>query len=184
MGLIGRVLRFFRSTEGNTHVSEVELELSDGERITARHASAAGDDSPPLASDRLVVIELPGVTDAVVVGYLMPLESIAEAGEKRIFARGDDGQEAMVVWLRKTGGGPGGDQPSLELGINPTDRVACADPTQSAIDRIYHALNAFASASPGVSDGGAALQAALKSAWGNGSAQPPSVASETVKVQP
>src|SRR5690606_25427383 len=124
MGLIGRVLKFLRSTENGAHVADVELELSDGDRVTARHFSSPGDDSPPLKSDRLVVIELPGVTEAVVVGYLMSVESLAELGEKRLFARGDDGAPAMAVWLKKTGGGSGRAQPSLELGLNPTDRVA------------------------------------------------------------
>lgn len=187
MGLIGRVLKFLRSTENGAHVADVELELSDGDRVTARHFSSPGDDSPPLKSDRLVVIELPGVTEAVVVGYLMSVESLAELGEKRLFARGDDGAPAMAVWLKKTGGGSGGDQPSLELGLNPTDRVACADPTQQAIDKIFAALNALAAAVPNPTpDSGAALHTAFTTAWGSGTPpeQPPTVASETVKVQP
>jgi len=104
MGFIAFLLSFTRSTSNDTPVSDVKVDRGGGSNITAEHFSSAGDDSHPLPKDSVVVVQIDGTGNGVVVGYLDPKNSQkAEKGEKRLYSRDENGDEKAEVWLKKNG---------------------------------------------------------------------------------
>jgi len=104
MGIIAKVLSFTRLKKGNDNVSDVKADPGGGANLTGEHFSSPGDDSFPLESDLVFLVDTLGNGNINAVGYLDPLnQPKANLGEKRIYARKSDGSIACEIWLKNDG---------------------------------------------------------------------------------
>lgn len=104
MGLIGRVIEFLRTTVGSASVSDVKVNPGSGSNLTATHFQPAGTDAPPLAADYAFLVQLPGSSRYVVIGFLDPdNEGTASPGENRLYARDSDGNVVVTLRLANDG---------------------------------------------------------------------------------
>lgn len=103
-GVIGKLLDFVRGQVDGAHVSDAVIDPGGGANLSAQHFSSPGDDARPLPGDYVATAPSPGTGNEHAVGYIDPANpGIAEAGEKRIYSRGDDGAVIAVVWLKNDG---------------------------------------------------------------------------------
>lgn len=103
MGLM-RVLGFRRTTRRGYPISDVAGDTGGGNRVTAEHYQPAGDDAYPLPDDHAATIPAPGSGRLTVVAYADPNnEQLAKKGEKRIYARDENGNTVAWAWLKNTG---------------------------------------------------------------------------------
>lgn len=107
MGLTARLMRvlgFTRVTRRGAPVSDIDSAAGGGYNATPEHMQPTGDDARPLRDDYLVVVPMPGGKRSVAVGFLDPLnEGVTGPGEKRIYARNEEGAPMCQVWLKATG---------------------------------------------------------------------------------
>lgn len=105
MGLVGNILSFVGIEVEDIKISEVKLDPDGGSIITATHFSTPGEDSTPLTTDSVVVVDIQGSGKKAAVGYVDPKNSKkSTAGEKRIYGRDPDtGSEVNEVWLKEDG---------------------------------------------------------------------------------
>jgi hypothetical protein len=105
MGIVGRVLSFFRVTRGSAFLSEVKSALSgSNHNRTVAHFSAPNEDSAPLPGDFELVIKQRGTGRYAVVGYADTVNAKkSEGGEKRLFSRNAGGTEVAELWLKNDG---------------------------------------------------------------------------------
>lgn len=105
MGRIGIVLSFERRVLPNgVQISEVKCDPGGGYNTTPAHYSAPGDDSFPLESDLILLVPSVRTGSSGVSGYVDPkLVPVAEAGDKRIYARDSEGASICEVWLKNDG---------------------------------------------------------------------------------
>lgn len=103
-GAIGEVMSSLVKEEDGEHSIESVADPGSGANMTTDHSSAPGDDSPPFASDLIVMMRVPGSENYVAVGYIdAKNKSLADHGEKRLYARDSDGNPVSIVWLKKDG---------------------------------------------------------------------------------
>lgn len=101
MGFVAWVLSFTRAERNGANVSDVKANPGGGPNVTSVHFGPAGDDSQPLPGDALIGVEIPGSGRAASVGYADPLNvPIAAPGDKRIYARFEDGSICSELWLQ------------------------------------------------------------------------------------
>lgn len=104
MGRIAKLLSFVRLTRNGAKVNDVKVDPGGGPNITAEHFAAAGDDSHPIPGDYVALNTDSGSGRESAIGYLDPLnEPKAQPGDKRIYARYEDGVVIVEVWLKNTG---------------------------------------------------------------------------------
>lgn len=104
MGRIAKLLSFFRVTRNTAKISDVKVDPGGGPNITAEHFSASGDDAHPLPGDYVALNTDSGSGRESAIGYLDPLnEPKALPGDKRIYARDEDGTLISEIWLKNTG---------------------------------------------------------------------------------
>lgn len=104
MGRIAKLLSFLRVTRNSAKASDVKVDPGGGPNITAEHFAAAGDDSHPLPGDYVALNTDSGSGRESAIGYLDPLnEPKAQPGDKRIYARDEDGVVIVEIWLKNTG---------------------------------------------------------------------------------
>ncbi len=104
MGRIAKLLSFLRTSRNEAKISDVKVDPGGGPIITAEHFTAAGDDSHPLPGDYVALNSDSGAGRESAVGYLDPLnEPKAQPGDKRIYARSEDGVVIVEIWLKNTG---------------------------------------------------------------------------------
>lgn len=104
MGRIAKLLSFVRVTRNGAKLSDVKVDPGGGPNVTAEHFAAAGDDSNPLPGDYVALNADSGSGRESAIGYLDPLnEPKALPGDKRIYARDEDGVVIVEVWLKNTG---------------------------------------------------------------------------------
>ena len=105
MGNLAKLISFVRVLRDGDKLSDVELDLGGGNLITSEHASAPGDDSFPLLTDHAAVLSTPRTGGGVTVGYFDLInDPVAEAGDKRIYARDmNTGLVVNQVWLKSDG---------------------------------------------------------------------------------
>lgn len=104
MGLVARVLSFIRVTRNGAKISDVKVNPSGGDNITAEHYADAGDDSHPLPTDYVHTEPQAGTGRASALGYADPINTPkAAAGEKRIYGRDASGVAVNEVWLKADG---------------------------------------------------------------------------------
>jgi len=104
MGRIAKLLSFLRTSRNEAKISDVKVDPGGGPNITAEHFAAAGDDSHPLPGDYVALNTDSGSGRESAIGYLDPLnEPKAQPGDKRIYARDEDGVVIVEIWLKNTG---------------------------------------------------------------------------------
>ena len=104
MGRIAKLLSFVRVTRNDAKVSDVKADPGGGSNITAENFAPAGDDSNPLPGDYVALNTRDGTGREDVIGYSDPLnEPKALPGDKRIYARDEDGVVIAEIWLKNTG---------------------------------------------------------------------------------
>ena len=84
-------------------MSDAKIDPGGGANLTAPHFHPAGEDAQPLPGDQLAAIPVAPRGSFVVLGYLDATSPKAGPGEKRIFARGGDGEPIVEVWLKADG---------------------------------------------------------------------------------
>jgi hypothetical protein len=103
-GVLGDVVEFLRSVIGGKQAPEAKVDRGGGDAITAYHFASPGDDSQPLPGDVAYLAPDDGTGTAHILGYQDPETTpVAEAGEKRIYARSGPGTLACEVWLKADG---------------------------------------------------------------------------------
>ena len=104
MGRIAKLLSFVRATRNGAKVSDAKVDPGGGSNITAEHFAAPGDDSHPLPGDYVALNTDSGSGRESAIGYLDALNAPkALPGDKRIYARGENGALIVEVWLKNTG---------------------------------------------------------------------------------
>ena len=105
MGRIARLIAFIRVVAGAVRSSDVQVDPDGGSIVTASHFADSGDDSYPLATDYVCVIDTQRTGSAAVVGYADPSNTPkAQEGDKRIYARDvASGAAVNEVWLKADG---------------------------------------------------------------------------------
>ena len=104
MGRIAKTLSFSRIEKNGAKISEVKADLGANLIKTTEHYSSAGDDSFPMVGDYIALNTDSGTGRESAIGYLDPLnEPKALSGDKRIYARDEDGVLIVEVWLKNTG---------------------------------------------------------------------------------
>lgn len=96
MGAVSQVL----STDGK----DVKASRGNENNVTARHFTAAGDDSHPLPGDYCALSSASGTGRQTAVGYMDKVNPPKAApGEKRIYARDESGAVVCEMWLKNSG---------------------------------------------------------------------------------
>jgi hypothetical protein len=105
MGRVGKLISFVRALRGDAKVSDVKVDRGGADNRTPQHFSDAGDDSFPLPSDYIALVDQEGTGRDSAVGYIDPKnEQKATAGDKRIYARDPaTGAQVVEVWLKSDG---------------------------------------------------------------------------------
>ena len=104
LGSLGDVVEFTRTVVEGKQTPEAKVDRGGGDAITAYHFSAPGDDSFPLPTDVVFLAGDDGSGTAHILGYQDPETTpVAEAGEKRIYARSGPGTVACEIWWKADG---------------------------------------------------------------------------------
>ena len=104
MGRIGRVLSYLFKQVGEDKVADIKINTGGGANTTVQHFQPAGEDSQPLPQDILVVLKVPGVGREVAVAFVDPKnDQLAQAGEKRFYARDENGAAIATFYLKADG---------------------------------------------------------------------------------
>lgn len=105
MGRIARVIEFFRTTRGESKISQVKSGSGSGWNTTNDNFQPAGDDAFPLSTDYEYIGEVDGSGRYATLNYADPINTPkAEAGDKRIYARdASSGLAKVDVWLKADG---------------------------------------------------------------------------------
>lgn len=103
-GLITRLLAFTRTTRHGVKVSDAKVDLGGGAPVEAEHAASPGEDAYPLKDDYALALKINRAGGCVIVGYVDPNNTQkANAGDKRIYARNNAGDEVVELWLKNDG---------------------------------------------------------------------------------
>ena len=97
MGRIGRLVK----TAIDKYIVQT-VEAYFGANITAETFAASGDDSPPLADDRIVLVKIDGSGNFAAVGVLSESQG-AKPGEKILYSRDKDGAVQAALKLLNDG---------------------------------------------------------------------------------
>lgn len=73
-----------------------------GANVTAETYAPSGDDSPPLADDRIVLVKVDGTGNFVAVGVLSVSQG-AKPGERILYSRNEDGEVQAALKLLNDG---------------------------------------------------------------------------------
>lgn len=104
MGRLGILKQFTRAIRRSANVSEVVVDPGGGALITAEHMSPPGDDSHPLVGDYVRTGTIGQTGRSSITGYIDPANTPkALPGEKRIYARDENGEEVAEIWLKASG---------------------------------------------------------------------------------
>lgn len=119
---MGRIGRMIQTAIEKFIVQTVETYA--GVNITADTFASSGDDSPPLAEDRIVLVQVDGTGHFVAVGVLTESQG-AKPGEKILFSRNEDGEVQAALKLLNDG--------KVEL-VSPADVNLTAKNASAAAD--------------------------------------------------
>lgn len=97
---MGRIGRLIQTAIEKFIVQTVETYA--GVNLTAETFAPSGDDSPPLAEDRIVLVQVDGTGNFVAVGVLNESQG-AKPGEKILFSRDDQGEVKAALKLLNDG---------------------------------------------------------------------------------
>lgn len=97
---MGRIARMLQTAIGQFIVQTVEV--YKGANVSAETFAPSGDDSPPLAEDRIVLVQVDGTGNFVACGVLTESQG-AKPGEKILFSRNDKGEVQAALKLLNDG---------------------------------------------------------------------------------
>ena len=97
---MGRIARMIQSAIDRHIVQTVEVYF--GKNVTAETYAPSGDDSPPLAEDRIVLVQVDGTGNFMAVGVLSESQG-AKPGEKILYSRNDKGEVQAAIKLLNDG---------------------------------------------------------------------------------
>jgi hypothetical protein len=102
-GYQAKVLRSERVIEQDgSHTTFVVVDRGGGDVVTAQVMLAPGDDALPEPGDFAAVVDAPG--GPVAIAFHDPGNAgTAEPGERRIYARDEDGNPVCTIWLKRDG---------------------------------------------------------------------------------
>lgn len=101
---VAEVLGFERVTTDGVTAEEVRVDPGDSDAARAEHWAPPGDDSAPLNGDFAQLVESEfGSGGEAAVGYGDQTTKMAGQGEKRIYARSQDGAVVAAIWLKSDG---------------------------------------------------------------------------------
>ena len=104
MGMIYRLIEFFRRETPRRKTSFTRGDSGGGIIHTTEYFQPAGDDAQPMSSDMGVEVPTRGAEQYVSMGFVDPRNAgITEAGEKRIYARDQDGNVVVDIYLQRDG---------------------------------------------------------------------------------
>lgn len=98
MGKIANV----QKTEAVDGLNDVTAEIAAGDVRTARLFAPSGDDSPPIANDRIVLVQIDGAGRFAAVGVLNESQG-AKPGEKILYSRDSSGEVKAALKLLNDG---------------------------------------------------------------------------------
>ncbi len=103
MGMTGQVLSFERQEGTNGSISQTKFQNGEFPE-TAPHFADPGDDSHPLPDDLVALSATTGTGAVNAVAYLDPKNKPkTQPGEKRIYARDENGAAIAEFWLKNDG---------------------------------------------------------------------------------
>lgn len=97
---MGRIARLLKTEIEKFIVQTVEMYF--GANVTAETFAPSGDDSPPLADDRIVLVKVDGTGNFAAVGVLSVSQG-AKAGEKILYSRDENGEVKAAIKLLNDG---------------------------------------------------------------------------------
>lgn len=104
MGLISIVKQFARAVVDGAFKVGITHDPGSGDSNDAEAYGPSGDDSPPLPEDFALLVDTPGSGRQNAVGYMDTRnEGVAEAGEKRTYARDANGELVATIWMKGDG---------------------------------------------------------------------------------
>lgn len=104
MGRTAQVLNVGRSTEEGIEIVHVQCDPGGGAIVTAELFTGPGDDSLPLPGDSVALQEGTGAGVEQAVGFVDSANhGTAEPGERRSYARDEDGVPVCEISLQKNG---------------------------------------------------------------------------------
>lgn len=104
MGRIARILSFLQTERNGAKQSDVKVDRGGDDNRTAIHFTDPGDDSQPLTTDYVLVVNVGPTGSDAVAGYLDPVSAPKSSpGDKRIYARDSSGATVVELWLKNDG---------------------------------------------------------------------------------
>lgn len=106
MGLIARIVNMLGPGKGSASEwrRQYRVDPGGGAAVTASQFAPAGDDSAPLKSDKLLLVEVPKSGVFCIVGYADTINTPeALAGERKLYARNAGGTIMCSLWLKADG---------------------------------------------------------------------------------
>ena len=97
---MGRIAKMLQTKIGELIVQTVEAYF--GANVTAETFAPSGDDSPPLADDRVVLVSVDGTGNFVSVGVLSKSQG-AKPGERILYSRDANGNVKAAIRLLNDG---------------------------------------------------------------------------------
>lgn len=120
---MGRIGRLVKTAIDKYIVQTVEAYL--GANITAETFAASGDDSPPLADDRIVLVKIDGSGNFAAVGVLSESQG-AKPGEKILYSRDKNGEVQAAIKLLNDG--------KIEIEVLGDGRISAKDADGNTIE--------------------------------------------------
>jgi len=104
MGRIGTVLQFIKRVRGSAFWPALKVEDRKGDNNIVEMFQTAGDDSPPLPGDNVALIDSQRQGGRLAVGVIDHKNvGVAVGGEKRIYARDNEGAVVSELHLKGDG---------------------------------------------------------------------------------
>ena len=104
MGRLGIVKQIARAVIRGANVLNAIADPGGGANVSARVFGAAGDDSPPMPGDTVVIVPLGQLRGNAAVGVVDTKNAgAAAAGEVRRYSRDASGAPVAVFWLKSDG---------------------------------------------------------------------------------
>ena len=102
--MISKIKGFFRTERNSAKVNDITVNPGGAANITAEHFQGVGEDSQPLESDFALLVRTVRKGSAAAVGFLDPINAgITGPGEKRIYARDENGDIVVELYLKNDG---------------------------------------------------------------------------------
>jgi hypothetical protein len=135
VGLIGTLLDWFRTTDGDAEVTDVKVDLGGNDITTAHHYQPSGMDSQPLPDDYILLVPGPEAGTYVVAGYLDPKNAgVSRPGDVRLYVRNGQGDVTGELHLTNDGKAPDWKATAGAL-------IARADRTDAALNALAQVFN-------------------------------------------